>query len=678
MDKLRADMDAIEDSIAQGDMSAAQVFTQMKQMVEAASARDRLAPQGEAVNWLVWSNEHNAWWRPNARGYTLETTEAGRYTFDEARDICINARPRSGAKSEAEKAGDPPEVMVLAPESLGAAGAMDAVVTVANDTGMAHDEVIPTWPHYTDEDRKMFAAHPPLKGGDVMELHAQLGAAPGADQADDGRYGKVMRALAGAFAEAACEELAKIPHGTAAAEGTGLIPLDPSYTIPHALVTSSMKAACHGEFTIPVEQPEFDDGGDATGECVTVDVPVPWDTMKAIYKMMANEAMRGLAIAEQHPDDSAVDRFAAAMKAKLAKKRADGRGGWQTASEAHLSALLHEHVAKGDPVDVANLAMMLHQNGQRVAAHTQAFRGLGMDDMTVDQIKAVAAELADAAETMSGGEQNCELMLRMMPPGAIRNDDGSTNTYAALAVLEAECPEEGVYQIPLDGSLEHSSAPQVAVPDVVVTALESARDSLATYGAHPIIESHIAKALAMLAAAPTAPAGELGVTGRNLLHRAACALDAVVEFPDSQESMQDALHDAEDLAQEIAAWEHANPAPTAPAGEPNNSRALIDQIIEQLEKGFVVCNSCGDQEDTATLDVMDDLRRLRFLIAAASNRAAPDEREPAARALDGIADKIEKHAQLLLDQPAQGARRAAGLCRQEADRLRAGKEGETS
>ncbi|MFP1683387.1 hypothetical protein ACLD0W_12815 [Alloalcanivorax sp. C16-1] len=381
MDKLRADMDAIEDSIAQGDMSAAQVFTQMKQMVEAASARDRLAPQGEAVNWLVWSNEHNAWWRPNARGYTLETTEAGRYTFDEARDICINARPRSGAKSEAEKAGDPPEVMVLAPESLGAAGAyapvalpvgfrawMDAVVTVANDTGMAHDEVIPTWPHYTDEDRQMFAAHPPLKVGDVMELHAQLGAAPGADQADDGRYGKVMRALAGAFAEAACEELAKASHQMAAPEGAGLIPLDPSYTIPHALVTSRMKAACHGEFSIPVEQPEVGDDGEATGELVTVDVMVPWPTMKSIYKMMANEAMRGVAIAEQHPDDAAVDRFAAAMKAKLAKKRADGRGGWQTASEAHLSALLHEHVAKGDPVDVGNLAMMLHQNGQRVAA----------------------------------------------------------------------------------------------------------------------------------------------------------------------------------------------------------------------------------------------------------------------------------------------------------------------
>lgn len=68
----------------------------------------------------------------------------------------------------------------------------------------------------------------------------------------------------------------------------------------------------------------------------------------------------------EHPDDAAVDAFAAQMKTKLAKKRADGRGGWQACSAQHLSNLLREHVHKGDPIDVANLAMMLHQNGQRI------------------------------------------------------------------------------------------------------------------------------------------------------------------------------------------------------------------------------------------------------------------------------------------------------------------------
>lgn len=70
-----------------------------------------------------------------------------------------------------------------------------------------------------------------------------------------------------------------------------------------------------------------------------------------------------------HPDDLAVDRFAAAMKEKLAKKRAEGRGGWDDkfdCSNAFLTHLLREHVEKGDPVDVGNLAMMIHQRGERI------------------------------------------------------------------------------------------------------------------------------------------------------------------------------------------------------------------------------------------------------------------------------------------------------------------------
>lgn len=71
-----------------------------------------------------------------------------------------------------------------------------------------------------------------------------------------------------------------------------------------------------------------------------------------------------------HPDDEAVDRFAAAMKAKLSKKRSEGRGGWENKDECSadfLSDLLRGHVEKGDPVDVANLAMMLHQRDERIS-----------------------------------------------------------------------------------------------------------------------------------------------------------------------------------------------------------------------------------------------------------------------------------------------------------------------
>lgn len=65
---------------------------------------------------------------------------------------------------------------------------------------------------------------------------------------------------------------------------------------------------------------------------------------------------------DQHPDDLAVDKFAAMMKAKLVKSREKGRGGWDNPDECsveYLAKLLIEHVAKGDPVDVANFAMML-------------------------------------------------------------------------------------------------------------------------------------------------------------------------------------------------------------------------------------------------------------------------------------------------------------------------------
>ncbi|GLI25640.1 hypothetical protein GGQ86_000373 [Xanthobacter flavus] len=68
-------------------------------------------------------------------------------------------------------------------------------------------------------------------------------------------------------------------------------------------------------------------------------------------------------------DEIAVDRFGEAMKAKLAVKREQGYGGWddkEQCSAEHLSRLLREHVEKGDPVDVANFAMMLYQRGERI------------------------------------------------------------------------------------------------------------------------------------------------------------------------------------------------------------------------------------------------------------------------------------------------------------------------
>jgi len=70
-----------------------------------------------------------------------------------------------------------------------------------------------------------------------------------------------------------------------------------------------------------------------------------------------------------HPDDQAVDRFAAAMKAKLAESRAKGRSGWEDKarfSAEGISDMLVAQIFKGDPLDVANFAMFLHQRGERI------------------------------------------------------------------------------------------------------------------------------------------------------------------------------------------------------------------------------------------------------------------------------------------------------------------------
>lgn len=69
---------------------------------------------------------------------------------------------------------------------------------------------------------------------------------------------------------------------------------------------------------------------------------------------------------ERHPDDVAVDQFAVAMKAKLAMKRDQGLGGWDDPKQCHidyLMQLLREQLqsrAVIDPVDIGNLAMMIH------------------------------------------------------------------------------------------------------------------------------------------------------------------------------------------------------------------------------------------------------------------------------------------------------------------------------
>jgi len=46
--------------------------------------------------YLVWSHEHSAWWRRGGAGYTKRVSEAGRYSRNDAMQVCLQASIGSG------------------------------------------------------------------------------------------------------------------------------------------------------------------------------------------------------------------------------------------------------------------------------------------------------------------------------------------------------------------------------------------------------------------------------------------------------------------------------------------------------------------------------------------------------------------------------------------------------
>lgn len=47
-------------------------------------------------NFLIWSHEHQGYWRPARRGYTQNRAEAGRYNLLEALGICADTNEHCG------------------------------------------------------------------------------------------------------------------------------------------------------------------------------------------------------------------------------------------------------------------------------------------------------------------------------------------------------------------------------------------------------------------------------------------------------------------------------------------------------------------------------------------------------------------------------------------------------
>ncbi|MGX5660034.1 hypothetical protein ACWKWV_09970 [Castellaniella ginsengisoli] len=182
-----------------------------------------------------------------------------------------------------------------------------------------------------------------------------------------------------------------------------------------------------------------------------------------------------------HTDDDAVDRFAAAMKDKLAQARAKGRHGWQECDPSDLSQMLRAHVEKGDPRDVANFCCFLWSLGKPISAapvaqEPVAYLDLGaggyMDvgtDLTDEQLAAlpkgrhmlaiigtygvdgyVAAPVAQEPVAEICGRRG-ERSLYWCISNPFRYPDG-TKLYAAPVAAQAQ-PCDHVYEArPIDGS----------------------------------------------------------------------------------------------------------------------------------------------------------------------------------------------------------------------------------
>lgn len=135
---------------------------------------------------------------------------------------------------------------------------------------------------------------------------------------------------------------------------------------------------------------------------------------------------------DQHPDDAAVDRFAVAMKAKLAKKRAQGRGGWddeRVCSPDDLARMLVDHVRKGDPVDVGNLAMMLFNRPDAGAALCRA--ALSADGGEAANLEGLRDKLFDGRQVTRDAEG-------WYYHPALPNTDEDVNLENLLAALRIE------------------------------------------------------------------------------------------------------------------------------------------------------------------------------------------------------------------------------------------------
>lgn len=141
--------------------------------------------------------------------------------------------------------------------------------------------------------------------------------------------------------------------------------------------------------------------------------------------------------AAAHLDDQVVDKLAAALKQKLAKSRAKGRGGWHDRDKCppgRLQEMMAHHIGKGDPLDVAAFAMMLWYRGEDTRSAYGSVQTLPRFHLGEEQaalLRWLIGEEGDAGEvTISVGEIS---------------EDGKVEF--GLRAHQTEHPEEGAVML---------------------------------------------------------------------------------------------------------------------------------------------------------------------------------------------------------------------------------------
>lgn len=223
----------------------------------------------------------------------------------------------------------------------------------------------------------------------------------------------------------------------------------------------------------------------------------------ADIRTMIEQALAAKPEQASHPDTQAVYRCADAMADKMRESRIKGRSGWdnkEQCSAQYLSDLLRSHVEKGDPIDVANFAMMLHQRGERIsAAHpvSEPVAHVWRQDLFFNLEKQVT--LYRPSVSLAQVPLYLHPQPVSEPVATLRITHGGYG--AVLSTHVAYALPEGTHDV--------YARPQTAIPDgwqivpKVPTEEQRMAGKLAMIDGEPSVTIYSA----MLAAAPTPPTG---------------------------------------------------------------------------------------------------------------------------------------------------------------------------